>query len=219
MPAQKKNDDDLPFKNTKACMATEGLEKFIKVLEKDFFAEVNVQCRYQRVNETTDLILDIHCNFDIAEGLHYFNSDDWGIFSVNSKSSLLNSSFHQAFQSLFFLNETPIDIAELSLHFKDTSVIVARVQEYSITEQLGTIISKLSEHFIYFTNGLTEIPYEIFVPVFEDSSGGLARTVNSTVKNYYEYWVLYFEDYVEQNVMVYTLDTKRLQEEDFFLLY
>lgn len=188
----------------------------MKILERDFFAEIVAQCRYDVEKERTDLILDIHCNFGLTESLHHFNTGNWGgIFPLNE--TYTTSSFDEGFQELCAKNNNALDIAELSLHFKDTSIIVSRIQDYSIPEELGSIVTKLSEHFVYFTKGLTEMPYEIFVPVFEDREQHSLEAEGQRTQ-YYEYWALYFEDEINHDVMVYDLKTRELSKEDFFLL-
>lgn len=217
MPAQKKNEDSFPFKGIKTFVSTEGLDDFVKVLERDFFADVHVQYRYHTEKERTDLILDVHCNFGFTESLHHFNNGNWGGFSGLDTHSSLESSFGEAFQQLCVCNNHKIDIAELSIHFQDTTVVITRVQDYSVPEELKSIILHMCEHFVYFTKGLTEMPYEIFVPVFEDKTKNETKFTGNR-RNYYEHWGLYFEDDLNYDVMVYSLKTKELQKENFFLL-
>ena len=199
-----------------AFVTCNGLEEFQKVLERDFFAEVAAECGFNPRKQKTDIVLNIHCNFGLTESLHHFNTGNWGGFSPED-DTVGGSQFDEAFQNLCEANNNAVDIAELSIHFKDTSLIVSRVQDYSIPEELGSIIFKISEHFVYFTKGLTEMPYEIFVPVFEDTDQGMIEVEGNRVQ-YYDFWGLYFEDNLNHNVLVYDLKTKELQQEDFFLL-
>ncbi|WP_420399950.1 hypothetical protein [Flagellimonas sp.] len=214
MPYQKRSNLIFPLTGIRTFVAAEGLDEFIRVLEKDFFAELTVKCQYERAIERTELILDVSCNFGLTEGLHHFSTGNWGGFSCTENGK---SSFDTAFEQLSNLNDGNIDIAELSIHFKDTSVIITRIQDYSIPDQLGAIINKASEHFVYFTKGLTEMPYEIFVSVFEDASqkGG---SLENWEQSYFDHWGLYFEDDPQHDVMVYCLESKTMKKEDFFLL-
>ena len=214
MPYQKRSNLIFPLTGIRTFVAAEGLDEFIRVLEKDFFAELTVKCQYERENERTELILDVSCNFGLTEGLHHFNTGNWGGFSCDQSGK---SSFDTAFEQLSDLNNGNIDIAEMSIHFKDTSVIVTRIQDYSIPEQLGDIIGKASEHFVYFTKGLTEMPYEIFVSVFEDNPKKGSLLLNGK-QSYFDHWGLYFEDDPQHDVMVYSLESKTMKKEDFFLL-
>ncbi len=216
MSPKKKREFLFPLSNITTFVTCDGLDDFIKVLERDFFAEVIAQCRYDLIKERTDVILDIHCNFGLTESLHQFNNGNWGGSSQKETSYNLYQ-FDDAFQRLCAANDHTIDIAELSIHFKDTSIIISRIQDYSIPEDLGTIINKISEHFVYFTKGLTEMPYEIFVPVFEDTDQGVLKAEGNR-EQYFDFWGLYFANETEHNVLVYDLETKELQQEDFFLL-
>ncbi|WP_420602018.1 hypothetical protein [Flagellimonas sp.] len=83
--------------------------------------------------------------------------------------------------------------------FKDTSLIITRIYDHSIPAQLEDIISKASEHFVYFTKGLTEMPYEIFVPVFEDNTQNTTE-ISKNQSTYFDYWGLYFDDEVQHDV-------------------
>ncbi|SHG25323.1 hypothetical protein [Flagellimonas flava] len=217
MPYQKRTNTNFPLDGIQTFVTADGLHKFIKQLEKDFFAEVSVTCRYHTEKERTDLVLDIYCNFGLTESLHHFNSGNWGGFACQEKEQGTTGSFDNAFGKLSANNNETIDIAELSLHFKDTSLIITRIKDYSVPEQLGAIVNKVSEHFVYFTKGLTAMPYEIFVPVFEDSTTKGLDLENGQ-HSYFEHWGLYFEDDPQHDVMVYSLDTKEMRKEDFFLL-
>lgn len=217
MPFQKKVNSNFPLDGLKASVSTDGLDDFIKVLEKDFYAEVKVQCHYHTSNDKTDLILNLYCNFGLTESLHHFNKGNWGGFSCDVKGEKRIASFDAAFQKLSNDNNNAIDISELSLHFRDTSIVVSRISDYSIPEQLAAIIFKTSAHFVYLTKGLTEMPYEIFVPVFEDHTRSVLELEKSK-KGYFDYWGLYFDDDLQHDVIVYNLKTKQLRKEDFFLL-
>ena len=191
------------------------MDDFVKALEKDFFANVRVKCQHHADKEKTSLIFDLYCNFGLTETLHNFNNGNWGGFAVDKKDADITSSFDAAFHNLSAANNNEIDIAEISLHIRDTSIIIAKVYEYSIPEKLGEIISKVSEHFVYFTKGLTEMPFEIFVPVFEDK---MKNTLELSI-SYFDYWGLYFEDDRQHDVVIYNLKSKQLlHKEDFFLL-
>ena len=216
MQPNKKRGSHFPISGIKTFVTCEGIEAFLNVLEREFFAEIYAECRYDVNKERTDLILDIYCNFGLTESLHHFNNGSWGGMSI-SKDSHCPSRFDEAFQKLFTDNNHAIDIAELSLHFKDTSIIVSRIQDYSIPEELGSIIYTLSENFVYFTKGLTEMPYEIFVPVFEDIDQH-ALEAEGQRGQYYDFWGLYFNDEINHDVLIYDLKSKTLKKEDFFLL-
>lgn len=215
MSYQKRSNPNFPLDGIQTFVTADGLEEFMKMLEKEFFAEVDVKCRYHTGKGKTELVLNLHCNFGLTESLHHFNNGNWGGFACNAEDQNVASPFDAAFEALSQKNNN-IDIAELSLHFRDTSIVITNIGDYSIPEQLGNIIHKLSEHFVFFTKGLTEMPYEIFVPVFEENAQ--ISPDQKTEHSYFDHWGLYFEEDLEHNIMVYTLKTKRLSKEEFFLL-
>lgn len=205
---------NFPLDGINSFVALEGLLDFIKVLEKDFFATIKVHWNYDADSEKTDLILELFCNYGLTESLHHFNNQSWGGFIMDKENSTMHSSFKTAFQKFCDSNNGIIDIAEASFHFNDSSIIITRIYDSSVVEQLDNLIMKISEHFVHFTKGLTEMPYEIFVPVFEDPT----QNIFEIEQNYFDYWGIYFEDNSEHNAMVYNLRTKQLSKEDFFLL-
>ncbi|WP_298790211.1 hypothetical protein [uncultured Allomuricauda sp.] len=217
MPFQKKSDFNFPLDGIKSFILARGLEEFTSALEKVFFAKASVQCRYNTKQFRADLYVELRCNYGLTEGLHYCNTGNWGGFAQNDSGETALTPFDSSYQNLYDLNKGAIDIAEISLHFNDTSLIVTRIYAQSIPEQLGAIIFKVSENFVYLTKGLTEMPYEIFVPVFEDVPEPSTEKENVDL-NYYHHWGLYFDDEVNHNAMVYDLKRKKLYNEDFFLL-
>ncbi|SRR5690606_15821482 len=212
----------LPRKNNnqqhggaKIFEAANGLDEFIKTLEKDFFAEAKIHFTYDRKSKKTDLVLDLSFNFGITESLHFFTNGTWGGMTFSDAEQKVSSTFGKAFGELNAMNNFSLDIAETSFHFKDTSIIVSRIHDHSIPQEIGNILLKASEHFVYYTKGLTEMPYEIFVPVFEDSTPNTLGPKKGK-SGYFDYWGLYFEEEAHQ-VMIYSLAKKKLYEVDLFL--
>ena len=109
---------------------------------------------------------------------------------------------------------------ELARCGEDTSIIISRLFKHSITEQASDILTAVGKHFVYFTKGLTEMPYEIFVPVFEDTAtvgtSGSTQEEDSPI-NYFDYWGLYFDRGDGQEAYIYSLHQKKLYEESIFL--
>lgn len=215
MSLPRKNNTDHQHSGAKVFEAANGLDEFLKTIEKDFFAEVKVHFNYHKESKKSDMVLDLHFNFGITESLHFFTSGTWGGMTLSEKEHKVSSTFETAFNELNAKNNFSLDIAETSLHFKDTSIIISRIYAHSVPEQLGNVVMKASEHFVYFTKGLTEMPYEIFVPVFE--YGGTNVFEPQKRKNsYFDYWGLYFDDESHQ-VMIYSLDKRKMYEVDLFL--
>ncbi|MDC6364932.1 MULTISPECIES: hypothetical protein [Flavobacteriaceae] len=194
-----------------------GLDAFVNVLEKDFFAQIDVQTHHCPKRKTTELVLDIHCNFGITESLHYFNNGNWGGFQFDENGNLTHTSFLFNFNLLNYQNKNTLDIMETSFHFKDTSVIISRLNPHSIPTQIGNIMTKISEHFVHLTKGLTAMPFEIFIAVLEEKKVNFFDAEDPQ-ESYFNYWGLYFEDCKEHCVMVYNLAQKKLTRENLFLL-
>ncbi|MBR9853589.1 MAG: hypothetical protein GYB37_03280 [Algicola sp.] len=203
----------------KTYLATDGLDDFLRVLEKYFFATAKVLCKHNSKNYTTDLIIDLHHNFGIGECLRHFNNGDWGNYNFAEEShSDISKSLGKALESLNDKSPYPMDILELSLHFKDTSIVITRLYEKSILEQASNILTAIGKHFVYFTKGLTEMPYEIFVPIFEDDSSFKKNPSALKAKySYYEYWGLYFDKAQEHEASIYSLQRKKLFDDSIFL--
>lgn len=180
----------------------DGLESFKNNLEKHFFCQVII--RDYSVNSThAKLVLELNCNFGLTEMLRHLNLGTWGNFSSE------NLCFSQLLKELREQNDFPIQIEEFSLYLKDTSIVINKIFEESIPEQLEAILNSVSENYVHFTKGLSEIPYEIYVPVFEeclfekDSTLTNIKSGNNNVQDYYKYWGLYF--YSEDDVLIYDL--------------
>nr|WP_297788101.1 hypothetical protein [uncultured Allomuricauda sp.] len=202
----------------KTYLATDGLDDFLRVLEKYFFATAKVQFKHNPQKNCTDLVIDLYHNFGIGECLRHFNNGDWGNYNFAEESrSNISKSLENALESLNEKSLYPTDILELSFHFNDTSIIVARLFRKSIPEQASKILTAIGKHFIYFTKGLTEMPYEIFVPVFEDTSVPLNQSEMDTKCGYFDYWGLYFDKNKEHEALIYSLHKRKLYDESIFL--
>ncbi|MBO0324177.1 hypothetical protein J0X14_17845 [Muricauda sp. CAU 1633] len=218
MSSRRKNDPNFHFSGAKIFEAVNGVDEFIKTLEREFFAEAKMQCHFNSAHNKAELILDLNFNFGLTEILRHFNGGDWGNFSYPQESQIqMSSSFTKALEKLNAQNSHSLDIVEASFHYKDTSIVVSRTSEFSIPKQTGAILAKISEHFVYFTKGLTEMPYEVFVPVYEGNAQNVFEPKKSQ-SSYFDYWGLYFEDKVHHRVMIYSLNDKELCHEDLFLL-
>jgi hypothetical protein len=210
------NDDYFSDRGFQNISEVESLEKFTKNLEKHFFSQVTIR-NGSSVNNGINLVIELDCNFGLLETLHHFNKDTWGNFSCN------RNSFKGAFNQLNQNSELQIDVEEFSIFLKDTSIIVNRIYEQSVSEQLENILIKLSEHAIHFTKGFTEIPYEIYVPVFEDNLLENEHTLlmniksgNTKEQDYFSFWGLYNNS--EDDAVVYDLKNETIIKGDLQML-
>lgn len=180
-----------------------GLKAFKRSLEKHFFAKANV---YNCSTDTSEylLMVELECNLTLLELLFHYNKGDWGRdLCLEKLLGGVNSA-----------NQRPVDIDEFYLHLKDCSILINKIYEQSIVHQFRNILSTIGRHYVHFTKGLFEVPYEIFVPVFEEdnwetNSGflNMAHGKNSQ-KDYFGYWGVYYTS--EEEAFVYDLENRCL---------
>jgi hypothetical protein len=197
-----------------------GIDLFKNKLEKLFFADVTLTIPETKEGTNSFLNISLNCNFGLTESLFHLNNGNWGGFCKNS-SQLEYSGFELAVHDLKEDNNNEIIIEEIAIHFRDTSLFITKIPYQSITDQLCDILSAVSENFVHFTRGLTEMPYEIFVPVFEESTeenNNASWAIAKVRTSYFNYWGMYFHSEVDQDSLVYDLKSKTIIDGDFFLL-
>ncbi len=205
---------------SKDYLDVNGIEYFKKSLEKYFFAEATIKLDTSRIDSKYNLVIGLNCNFGLTESLFHLNSGNWGGLCKNN-AKLEYSEFELAVAVLQDKNQAEIIIEEIAIHFKDTSLFITKIPKQNITHQLCAILSSVSENFVHFTRGLTEMPYEIFIPVFEETSeenSNLSRAKAKIRTNYFSYWGIYFHSELDQDSLVYDLKNKTIIDGDFFLL-
>lgn len=194
-----------------------GVNLFKNQLEKFFFADVDIKIIERKLSSNSYLIINLNCNFGLTESLFHLNNGNWGGFCKNS-SELEYSGFELAVFDLQQKNASTVVIEEIAIHFKDTSLIITKIPEQDITDQLCDILNNVSENFVHFTRGLTEMPYEIFIPVFEEKATlGINLSLNNNL-SYFNYWGIYFQSELSQDALVYDLSHKTIINGDFSLL-
>lgn len=198
-----------------------GLVEFKKRLERDYFSNVSVRnCSSDNARE--NLVIEMDCNFTLVEILSHLQKGTWGRMYSAHNSWSKSSPFSRALKKLNKLNNRRIDIEELSIFAKDCSIIIKNIFENSIEEQHRQILQTIAEHYVYFSKRLTETPYEIYIPVFEEdlfeneSKLKNIRAGNNKKKDYFKYWGLYFES--EKDALIYDLKNKSIIYGDLFML-
>ncbi|HET8735588.1 MAG TPA: hypothetical protein VFM69_03215 [Pricia sp.] len=194
----------------------EGLDVFQKSLEKYFFSQVIVRnCSSQK--SSVQLAIELDCNLSLVEILFHFNKGTWGNFQEGK------SSFEHLIQNLIQENGLAVDVDEFTLFLKDTTLVINKIYDKSIPGQLHQIFTEIGKHYVHFSKGLTETPYEIYIPVFEEERGTgndtLLRNIeagNHTEKDYYKYWGLYCDS--EEDAVIYDLKNAKIEDGDLFML-
>ncbi|MDT7830673.1 hypothetical protein RQM65_18535 [Pricia sp. S334] len=193
----------------------EGLKTFTNHLERHFFSNVSVR-NYADMSESVKLAIELDCNLSLVEMLFHFTKGTWGDFAQG------NNSFIALIDGLIKKNDVQIDAEEVTFLFKDTTIVITKIYHNSIGEQLEQIFTQLGKHYVHFSNGLTETPYEIYIPVFEegslvkDVSSPSIKTRNPSRKDYFRYWGLYCES--EEDAVIYNLKKSSIERGDLIML-
>ncbi|WP_339709952.1 hypothetical protein [uncultured Kriegella sp.] len=179
-----------------------GLDNFRKNLEKNYFSKITFR-QYSSHSESVNLVIEMDCNLSLVELLYHFNKGNWGNFK-SSKSTLVNEV-----KILCELNDFTVDIEEFSINLKDTSIIIKKNYNQSIPEQFESIFAGIGSHYVHFTRGLTEIPYEIYISVFEETTGKYSSLESQCDEAKYEngflkFWGMYYDS--EEDAVIYDLE-------------
>ncbi len=193
----------------------EGLEIFKKCLERHFFAAVTVR-NCSSLKTSVQLAIELDCNLSLVEMLFHFNKGTWGNFRQGK------SSFGEPLRQLVTENDVHVDAEEVTLIFKDTTIVINKIYETSISEQLENILKQVGKHYVHLSKGLTETPYEIYIPVFEEctyANDTLIQNIeagNHRKKDYFKYWGLYCDS--EEDAVIYDLKNSKIEHGDLFML-
>jgi len=189
---------NFPITNEKLITS---INAFKKKLDKNFFATTSI--KYS--TNIQGLVINVHCNYNLSEIVTYLSNGTWGNIFENQTPT----PFVKAFNELEKQNiPYAIDIEEFNIHFNDTTVVINRIYKKSIPDQLENILTQLANHYIYYTKGHTEMPYEIYIPIFEENLfTNKLTTLNTenTKEGYYKFWCLYFS-YMEDEATIYDLE-------------
>jgi len=172
-----------------------GLETFIKKLEKNYFAEVEVQKSISDSQEI-ELVIEVRSRISFALAVEHFRVD------VLSKSNTADSNFLlSCLTELRAVNNTEsIDILEISFLMEDTSLFIQRVCGFSIVQQLDNIFRLVMNDYNYIITEIKEVPSEIHIPVFKNDEHEKEpldlipeSAKETTERDYFAYWGLYLD--------------------------
>lgn len=210
--------DDFDYgskKHSTSANSINGLYGFKKALERLFFADANIHATPNR--EKIDLVVTLRSNFSLTESLFHLNNGNWGNCndSQEATSSLASELLRLANENTF-----PVDIKEITICLRDTSIIITRIFDYSIPDEFCKLLGTISANYVYLTKGLSELPYEIYVPIFEDGGhyGNDHKFSPDKAENdYMRFWELYFPS--KQDSYVYDVENKVILEAKDASLY
>jgi hypothetical protein len=206
----KEFNNNLLTRSTKTASFS-GLNTFIKNLEKHFFSKILIRedsSNYNKIN----LVIELNCSLTLWELIHQYDTGNWGTFNQ------LKYSLSYEINRLERINDIPIDVDEFSIVLKDTTVIIDKIYNQSIGEQLDHILRELGMHYMQYTKGYSEVPYEIFVAVFVENPKQIElNLVNSNeTQNYKSYWAMYFDS--EIDAVIYDVQKSIFLFEDLYML-
>jgi hypothetical protein len=199
-----------------------GLDAFKKSLEKDYFSEVTIR-NCSSDGSVGSLVIEMKCNIELVEVLFHYQKGTWGNKRrTRGSTTNNNNSFSRMFSKLKKVNSLPIDVEELSIFLNDSSIIIKKIYDQSVGEEFGTIIDVVAENYVHITKGLTETPYEIYIPVFEENAWGNENMLSNqraekiSNKDYFSFWGLYFDS--EEDAVIYDLSNKSFISGDLYML-
>jgi hypothetical protein len=173
-----------------------GIDEFLKSLEFHYFSNIKLKRKSCTLN-SVHLVLEVNCNIDLLELFTNFNTGRWGTSSKNV------SPLQYYLEILNSRNNCNIDIEELTIFLNDTSIVIKRIYDKSIATQLNDILKQIAYNYVFLTRGLTQKPYEIFVPIFEDSLDNNEFEEDQTnilPKSYSEFWGIYLDKEEEASI-------------------
>ncbi|WP_339837490.1 hypothetical protein [uncultured Maribacter sp.] len=166
-----------------------GIDDFLKSLEFHYFSTIKLKSKSCNL-KSIHLVLEVNCNLDLLELLSHFNTGRWG------RSDKSTSPLQQNLKLLNSKNSYNLDIEELTIFLNDTNIVIKRIYNNSISSQFNDILKQIACNYVFLTKGLTQKPYELFIPIFEDSIEDFEfenDQVNILPKSYYEFWGIYLD--------------------------
>lgn len=194
----------------------EGLSKFKSTIEREYFCKAKITSYITDEDKVINLIIELDFNFEFLEIISTMSSFD---FNKNKDSQTVNfrlTAFNKALGELRRKNKNTIDIEELNIYMNECSYIIHKLYPQSIPEQIESILDKIISHHTYFPMLFKEIPYEVFIPVFEESQLEDAKSDLAEKEDYFKFWGLYFEH--EPDAVIYEVAEKEVIKSDLSLL-
>jgi hypothetical protein len=196
-----------------------GLDLLRNNLERDYFSKVHIR-NSTVCCEQNNLVIELTCPLGLHEVLFHIQQGSWG----TSGSCLVNkgiSVLADYMRHIREVNQQFIDIEEFTITLTDCSIIIKKISQESVEYEIDSILNALAENYVYLTRHLSEVPMEIFIPIYEevdtkDEIMGLLGPKTLVEKGYYSYWALYFES--DDEAVIYDLKQKTIISGDLNLL-
>lgn len=190
--------------------------EFEKKLEHIFSSETRVVI-FPSENNITRLAIEIESNFSLSEIISLLKMP----FGGENRAASLSKTILLFQNTMFGLHKSlavTIDIEEISLYFKNTSITIQSIHRNSIMEELEYIIKAVIHHYQYYSTIMGQLPNEIHIPVIEDNTTKELLNKNHSIKPinlkspYSRFWGLYFDAINEP--IIYNLDRTNITPGD-----
>jgi len=198
-----------------------GISTFQRSLEKDFFAEVRIANSPNNASKI-NLVVEVIGNYKLNEVISVLNLTEDHEGKAVPRALHTPTCFTKAFLYLLEDNDGLVDVEEFTILLNDVTIVISKIFPQSIPDQLEVILDQIADHYINYTKGLTEMPYEIYVPVFEEGPFTRApfpatRTIPlNSHNNYFEYWGIYYDS--KEDAVIYDLKSKSMVSGELFML-
>lgn len=180
---------------------------FEKSLETIFFTDTKVVICSSK-DPILKLAIEIDSHFSLPEIISLVKmalKKD----KQSANFSMIILRFQNCIHNLKNSLDTALDIEEVSLYFKNTSIIINAIKYNSIVEGIEDILNDILYHFEFYSMLMGSVPNEIHIPVSEDINA--KKLLNSTAlvklptykSPYSQFWGLYF-DFLEKP-LIYNL--------------
>lgn len=206
---------------TQGFLCFNSLELFRRRLEKAYYADVLV-----RGGESDDnrynITVEFQINLTLVEFLDHIQLRNMGLLAPSPSNEIIEHAFGTALTKLRLSHSCEIDIEELTFLLTDSEITIKRIYENSIEEQLGNILDDLVQHFTKNIIKENRIPWEIFIPVFEENleeqfkHGTSTKHTSSSKENYFNFWGIYFSH--NDDAVIYDLGMRSIISGDLYML-
>tara|TARA_R110002049_G_scaffold69206_7_gene179274 strand:+ start:2182 stop:2847 length:666 start_codon:yes stop_codon:yes gene_type:complete len=207
------NFNTIRYSSTIPNEVLEQLDIFRNELEKAYFSKVLLRIT-EHSKETIEIGIEIQSNFWLSESIHYYNNHNW-LKEKNNHSIFKLQQLYNSYTKLRRNSPISIDISEFSLYLLDTSLIISKIANNSIVNQLENILSSLVTNIdnLIAASPSLELPTEIHLPLFYENKASLTNILE---KSYFRLWGLYYES--EEDPVIYDIDTNTIFKRDLFLV-
>ncbi|MGI9545622.1 MAG: hypothetical protein ACR2MM_00175, partial [Flavobacteriaceae bacterium] len=115
-----------------------------------------------------NLVIEMDCPIDLLEMSASLKEGNWARTQIDPFTGSSISPLDTALFELQLLNDALLDVEEFAIFLEDCSIIIKKIYKHSIQEQLVDIFNVFSDHLGVLTRNFKEVPYEIYIPVFEE---------------------------------------------------